>query len=354
MAIYFFKITRNTKLFFTSSLLCVFVWIVYSHSTFLWKQKQIFGSPRVKIASSLQHLASWIHLASKRCRLSEEKTVSFRYLDVKLVCQQNDKKCFLWYWDLANWTLIYTNEEINSHENPTRSTRFCPTPIHGLRVAKIVYSNGTVDFPGCVNSKYPCSQTMDLYYASYDNDLQMRINRSPCCRKLLLEITLHTTRIFDKYNIIYYFNGGVVIGLARDNGKLIPYDTDTDISVDFNDFEKVIQAFPELEAPGYIFQWKPEYTNGSKRYMIGCTNKKCLTGPGIAFYSVKNGMVSAPVQGWMSVPVHLTLPPIRRMFEGVETSFPKEPEKFLDYVYGEGKWVTPLNCTTHYFGQCKS
>lgn len=345
----FIKITRDTKLFLAASFTFVFILIFYIHKVFVWKQRQIFGSPRVEISSSF-HLTTSLHL--NRCRLKEERTVSFRYLDVKLVCQRREKKCLAWHWDVANWTLFYSNDDqVHSpHGNPTR---FCPIPIHGLRTAKIVYPNGTEDFPGCVNSKYPCSQTMDLYYASYDNDLQMRINRSPCCRKLLLDITKHTTRIFDKYNITYFFNGGVVIGLVRDNGRFIPYDTDTDISVDFNDFEKVTQAFPELEKTGYIYKWKPEYTNGSKRYMIGCTNAKCLTGPGIAFYSVKNGMVSAPVQGWMSVPANLTLPPIRRMFEGVETSFPRDPEGFLDYVYGKDKWRTPLDCANHYFGQCK-
>lgn len=338
---------KKIKLAFAGGIACALMWILFST-----KGKRVnFGLHGVKPSSTSSfHLYSYLN--TKRCNVNEESSLNFRYLDVKLVCKRREEPCYVWHWDVANWTLIYTNEEINSTGGSP--TRFCPIPILGQRTAKIIYSNGAIEYPGCINEKYPCSQTMGLYYASYDSNLKLRVNRSPCCRKLLMDITQHTTRVFDKHNITYFFNGGAVIGLVRDGGKLIPYDTDTDLSVDFNDFDKFIQALPELKKPGYLFQWKPEYTKGKKRYIIGCTNKQCLTGPGIAFYSVVNGMVSAPVTGWADLPANFTLPPIRREFEGMEMSFPKEPVKYLDYVYGKDKWRVAFNCSEHYYGQCKT
>jgi hypothetical protein len=158
-------------------------------------------------------------------------------------------------------------------------------------------------------------------------------------------------RVFDKYNITYFLVGGPVISLVRDSGVFIPYDTDTDVAVDANDYGKVNQAIPELQEPGYIFKWLPEKAKGDKRYMVGCTNKHCRTGPGIALYTVEEEMI-ASVANWPSLPANLTIPPIRRIFEGMEMGFPKEPEKYLDYNYGKDKWRAPLKCTKHYEGQC--
>jgi hypothetical protein len=159
-------------------------------------------------------------------------------------------------------------------------------------------------------------------------------------------------RVFDKYNITYFLVGGPVISMVRDNGVLIPYDTDTDVAVDANDYHKVNEAIPELQRPGYIFKWLPEKTRGDKRYMVGCTNKPCQTGPGIALYTAEAGMISSVTNWEPSLPINLTLPPVRRMFEGMEMGFPKEPERYLDYTYGKDKWRTPYKCTKHYYEQC--
>ncbi|KAK3718078.1 hypothetical protein QZH41_005469 [Actinostola sp. cb2023] len=217
--------------------------------------------------------------------------------------------------------------------NTSNPTRFCPTPIHGERTAKIIQADGIVEYPGCTIVKDLCTWRLSLWYPHFDKDLNMRINFSPCCRKLLVELTHHIGRVLNKHNITYFLVGGTVISLVRENGKLIPYDTDTDFAIDARDLEKFKAAFPELEKPGYAFRWKTEYKRGPlKRYMVGCTNKQCELGPGIAFYVIEGDMIVSSLN-WHSLPANLTIPPIKRMFEGLEMGFPKEPEKYLDYTY---------------------
>ena len=318
---------------------------------------EIFGPHDVVIASSSDVL-SWLDLTSSTCkeRVPETKLVKFRYLYVKLVCQKASAHCHMWNWDVANWTVIYMNGSL--FENSAEA-RFCPIPVHGERLAKVVRADGKVEYPDCPNSKTPCAPSA-IVSAHFDKKLRQRINVSPCCRKQTMEVTQHMARVFDKHKITYLLVGGAVIGLVRDAGSYVPYDTDTDVGVDANDYDKLIKALPELEKPGYTFKWvnnineKVKYHSmGRNWYMVGCANKKCHTGPGIALYLAEDGNISARAPPW-SFPIDITVPPIRRMFEGMEMSFPKEPEKYLDLVYGKGRWRTPLDCTKHYYGQCKA
>ncbi|KAJ7363482.1 hypothetical protein OS493_009637 [Desmophyllum pertusum] len=164
-------------------------------------------------------------------------------------------------------------------------------------------------------------------------------------------------RVFDQHNITYLHVGGTVIGLVRDHGEYVPYDTDTDFGVDANDYEKLDKAIPDLQKTGYIFKWvypEKEPKNTSKHwYMVGCPNKNCSLGPGIALYRTDSEHIEAPVPPW-KYPKDIVVPPIRRVFEGMEMPFPRQPEKYLDFVYGKDKWRTPLKCDKHYYSQCNA
>lgn len=290
--------------------------------------------------------------------ISDSKSEKFSHLELKLECMSSSEPCYGWHWDVANWTIIHTNVNLFNFQNAS-DRMFCPKPIYGTRTAKIVHRNGTVEYHDCPNDKYPCAP-FSLLAGHFDEGLNMRINSSPCCRKQVIEVTQHMARVFDKHNITYLLVGGGVIGLARDGGSYVPYDTDLDVGVDEKDYDKLLKAIPDLQKPGYIFKWLIEEKNkeryvsdGRKWYMVGCVNSHCHTGPGIAIYSQNSKNITARTPPW-TYPVDITVPPIRRIFEGMEMSFPKEPVKYLDFVYGKGKWETPLKCTKHYYSQCKA
>ena len=46
-------------------------------------------------------------------------------------------------------------------------------------------------------------------------------------------------KVFDKHNFTWFLCGGEEITVIRDNGEIIPYDIDSDITVDVGDDEKV-------------------------------------------------------------------------------------------------------------------
>ncbi|KAJ7363481.1 LicD [Desmophyllum pertusum] len=243
---------------------------------------QVTGHLDVVIASTV-NLSSWLSLGSRVCIKGEAETVKFRYMEVKLACESTADACPVWYWDVANWTIIYTKQNLLHAVTADKSWRFCPTPVLGERTERIIKADGKVEYNNCPDSRYPCAP-WELYAAHWDKTLQQRVNRSPCCRKLDIDVMKHMGRVFDQHNITYLHVGGTVIGLVRDHGEYVPYDTDTDFGVDANDYEKLDKAIPDLQKTGYIFKWvypEKEPKNTSQHwYMVGCANKNCGPGPG--------------------------------------------------------------------------
>ena len=161
-------------------------------------------------------------------------------------------------------------------------------------------------------------------------------------------------KVFDKHNITWFLEGGEVITVIRDNGEMIPYDTDSDIAVDVDDVKKIDRIMSELQSTGFVYRWVPELANSKNLYMVGCTNPvHCLTGPGIAFYHVDGDLLKS-VPTWHPLPANESLPPSRHNFMGAMMNFPRDPVRYLDIVYGKGNWETSRTCKTHYSGQCKT
>lgn len=68
-----------------------------------------------------------------------------------------------------------------------------------------------------------------------------------------LDLLNEFIRVCDKYNIIYFANGGTMLGAARHKG-FIPWDNDIDIMMFRTEYEKLCKIAPsEFKAP-YFFQ----------------------------------------------------------------------------------------------------
>lgn len=187
------------------------------------------------------------------CKLNKKHGIVYQYLKVVIVCYELSynntdlKKCSGWVWDPANWTLSLSTKQ--EKDNIFNQYRICTYPKLTDRVGKIVYENGTVDYPGCSFNKSPCS-VVEPYF---DVTLNMRINWSPCCRKMMITMLSNAHDIFEKHRIRYVMTGGAVISVGRENGSLIPYDTDLDLIVDIRDREMFAnQSARDMAALGKI------------------------------------------------------------------------------------------------------
>ena len=257
---------------------------------------------------------------------------------MEVTCNTPATRCPNWVWDVANWTLIYTDSERNTKPANTPQD-ICYHPVVGPRVLKIVYPDGKEDYLGCTANATSCKDN----HPHYDHELGLRINTLPCCRKQVMEVSRHVASVFEKHNITYVLSDGALIGWIRDDGNFIPYDHDTDFFVDAMSAEKVEKLIPELEEPGFHFMYIP---NRKKTWFrVYFNTKSGSAGIDLWFFYLRGNNVVANYGDWGWV--HLVsdiLPPRRGTFEGHQFWFPNHPGKVLDKTYGKDKWKKVLSC----------
>ncbi|KAJ7363483.1 hypothetical protein OS493_009638 [Desmophyllum pertusum] len=76
-------------------------------------------------------------------------------MEVKLACESTADACPVWHWDVANWTIIYTKQNLFHAVTADKSWRFCPTPVLGERTERIIKADGKVEYNNCPDSRYP-------------------------------------------------------------------------------------------------------------------------------------------------------------------------------------------------------
>ena len=239
--------------------------------------------------------------------------------------------CSRWVYDVAEWTLKYTNETCESSFP-------CPTPTN---IKRIIHPNSTSKLIGCNESTTRCK---DRAHFSYEYGI--RINTPPCCRDHIIEVFRHFTNELQTMGVDHQLTFGGVIGWCR-NRKMIPYDSDLDVLVRKNfwkshTFDVVLRNLKSKY--GHTTVWQ----DGGEKLQIqySAVNHNGIDvwfmeeyGPyGNRYY------VDVPNNDWHRQPRHFLLPSQPGVFEGIRTFLPNKPLEFLDSTYGRGKWQKPLSC----------
>lgn len=92
---------------------------------------------------------------------------------------------------------------------------------HGIR--ELVLSGGTVAWRGCDKSTSPCP--LNLYIN------RLGLNTAPCCRERMKDLCHAVGAWLEEMGIVYWLEGGTLLGAVRENGGLLPWEDDVDISV---------------------------------------------------------------------------------------------------------------------------
>ncbi|HID67207.1 MAG TPA: hypothetical protein EYP31_02825, partial [Roseibacterium sp.] len=90
-------------------------------------------------------------------------------------------------------------------------------------IRELVLSNDAVSWRGCEKTTAPCP--FNLYVN------RLGLNTAPCCREHMKDLSHYVAGALSKMGAVHWLEGGSLLGAIRENGALLDWEDDVDISV---------------------------------------------------------------------------------------------------------------------------
>lgn len=307
----------------------------------LWKS--IYPKVKTVCVCLLAAVITSFILFSHSTRLFLNQKRSIYHRPMYMVENMAHDICKTYNYDPVEWTLYWKSPYNAIMENKT--CRELHDSIFKHKLAKrIIYPNKTIRNLGCTKHTHSCSQG-----AHFDTKRNIRINTTPCCIAILLEMLEIITKGFQRLKIPHMLCGGAVLGWAR-NKQMVPYDNDLDMLINgsFWRTPAMLTFLKDLsEKYGFVTHWRSD--NESFSIFYSKTN-----GNGIDFWSYRFKGEKIHVINNVSPDYdYSTISPPRPVkFSGISTYVPNDPQRHNDETYGKGKWERELNCKKTYGRKC--
>ena len=220
---------------------------------------------------------------------------------------------------------------------------------HGIR--ELVLSDDAVAWRGCNKATRPCP--FNLYVN------RLGLNTAPCCREHMQTLSRYVTSRLTEMNLAHWLDGGTLLGAVRENGGLLAWEDDVDISVYLDEnttWRSFVAGFTErgardgytvevFEKRGYLsisynspghwpFHWERNRTRGEIRLDIAVYRLAQSYGELVLERRLKKGAMPLTESGGYGVPRDMVLPVSKINFLGSEMVCPNQPEAYLRAVYG--------------------
>lgn len=221
---------------------------------------------------------------------------------------------------------------------------------HGIR--ELVLSDDAVAWRGCNKATRPCP------FNFYVNHLGL--NTAPCCREHMQTLSRYVTSRLTEMNLAHWLDGGTLLGAVRENGGLLAWEDDVDISVYLDEnttWRSFVAGFTEREARddytvevfekrGYLsisynspghwpFHWERNRTRGEIRLDMAVYRLAQSYGELVLERRLKKGGMPLTESGGYGVPRDMVLPVSKINFLGSEIMCPNQPEAYLRVLYGD-------------------
>jgi hypothetical protein len=221
---------------------------------------------------------------------------------------------------------------------------------HGIH--ELVLSDGTVNWLGCGKETLPCP------FNFYVN--RLGLNTAPCCREHMAELAHYVASRLRDMGIDHWLEGGNLLGAVRENGKLIAWEDDVDLSAVLDSgktFEELATGITECCArDGYYvdvfkkhefiaisydppevwpFSWERNRMRGEIRLDLAIYQQAVSDGSPVLERKTHKGAMPLTESGGYGVPREIVLPTSTIAFLGDNIACPNQSREYLRLLYGD-------------------
>ena len=221
---------------------------------------------------------------------------------------------------------------------------------HGIRELEL--SGDDVRWRGCGKNTLPCP--FNLYTK------HLGLNTAPCCREHMKDLCHFVASCLREMEVVHWLDGGSLLGAVRENGNLLAWEDDVDISVMLDNrttwawlatgfadrgirdgynvdaFEKEGLIAISYDPPRrWPFRWERNRMRGEIRLDVVVFRHAVSHGQSVLERRSPKGAMPLTESEWHSVPREIVLPTSTIHFLGDDMACPNEPETYLRILYGD-------------------
>lgn len=221
---------------------------------------------------------------------------------------------------------------------------------HGI--GELSISGDTATWRGCDRTTSPCP------FNFYVNRLGM--NTAPCCRERMQALAHAVSAWLEELDVTHWLEGGTLLGAVRENGALLPWEDDVDVSVLIADDRAwnalvadivncgtrdgyLVDAF---EDRGFIAishaspergprRWENYRLRGEVRLDLTMYRPAVSMGRPVLVRRPPKGNMPAIEGGGFGIARDLVLPTSTISLLGRDCACPAQPEAYLRVLYGD-------------------
>ena len=226
---------------------------------------------------------------------------------------------------------------------------------HSIRELEIS-PNGGVNWLGCTKNSLPCPLSHYIH--------RLGLNTPPCCREHIADLRQFVTGCLRDMGAIHWIDGGTLLGAVRENGALLAWEDDIDISVLLDDdttwetlcdtisqrgsedgyyvdiFENKTFLTISYDRPqSWPFRWERNRMRGEIRLDLVTYRHATNNGQPVLERQLLKGAMPVMQSGWHGVPKEIILPTSMINFLGSDIPCPNQSEDFLQTLYGDFRTI---------------
>ena len=219
-------------------------------------------------------------------------------------------------------------------------------------IGELVVSGETVSWLGCHRETSPCP------FNRYVN--RLGLNTAPCCRERMREVCHAVDRWLDEMGLVHWLEGGTLLGAVRENGSLLRWEDDVDVSVmlDVDDVWRTLAdgISARASAEGYFvdtfedkgliavshetplpapLRWENYRLRGEIRLDLTAYRPAMSWGEPVLERTSPKGDMPPTQNGNYGVARNLVLPTSTIQFLGRDCACPNRPDEYLGALYGD-------------------